>query len=164
MSKTTWSCDQNRTNQLMRLWYMLLPHRRPAKAQARSLARAFAVRTHELWNIRRVRPKIRHLAPLDDCACVFEEWSNGQKVPKSHELAQFIVSKYIKVFTDDIIHYLTCHLYCKCCNKVIHLISLSFHLIIFYLSYYAHIGEAWGRTKTPNSSFHPLHTVQPLCA
>ena len=31
---------------------------------------------------RRVRPKIRHLAPLDGCACVFEEWVYGrQKVP-----------------------------------------------------------------------------------
>ena len=36
-------------DQLMRLWY--LSHRRPSKAQAslRSLARAFAVRSHELW-------------------------------------------------------------------------------------------------------------------
>ena len=31
---------------------------------------------------RRVRPKIRHLAPLDGCACVFEEWVyGGRKVP-----------------------------------------------------------------------------------
>ena len=30
----------------------------------------------------RVRPKIRHLAPLDGCACAFEEWVyGGQKVP-----------------------------------------------------------------------------------
>ena len=36
--------------------------------------------------------KNRHLAPLDDCACVFEEWIyRGQKVPKSHELAHFII-------------------------------------------------------------------------
>ena len=26
---------------------------------------------------RRVQPKIRHLAPLDDCACTFEEWVYG---------------------------------------------------------------------------------------
>ena len=34
---------------MIRLWY--LPHMRPAKAQAclRSLARAFAVRTHKVW-------------------------------------------------------------------------------------------------------------------
>ena len=38
---------------------------------------------------RRVRPTIRHLAPLADCACVFEEWIyGGQEVPKSLELAQ----------------------------------------------------------------------------
>ena len=42
---------------------------------------------------RRVRPKIRHLAPLDGCTCVFEEWIyRGQKVPKSHEMAQMVSS------------------------------------------------------------------------
>ena len=40
-------------SQLMRLWY--LSHRRPAKAQAKYGSR------------RRVRPKIRHLAPLYGC-------------------------------------------------------------------------------------------------
>ena len=40
----------------------------------------------------RVRPKIRYLAPLDDCACVFEEWIyGGQKVPKSHVLTQLMI-------------------------------------------------------------------------
>ena len=35
-------------SQLMRLWYLL--HRRTAKAEdLRSLARAFAVRTHNVW-------------------------------------------------------------------------------------------------------------------
>ena len=52
--KRQWS--GNNTSQLMRLWY--LSHRRPAKALARlrgcagdlrSLARAFAVRTHDVW-------------------------------------------------------------------------------------------------------------------
>ena len=38
----------------------------------------------------RIRLKIRHLAPLDGCACVFEEWIyRGQEVPKSRELAYF---------------------------------------------------------------------------
>ena len=42
---------------------------------------------------RRVRPNIRHLAPLDGCACAFEEWIyGGQKVPKSHELANLLDS------------------------------------------------------------------------
>ena len=37
---------------------------------------------------RRVRLKIRHLTPLDGCACAFEEWVyRGRKGPKSHELA-----------------------------------------------------------------------------
>ena len=32
--------------------------------------------------IRKIRPKIRHLAPLDGCACAFEECVyGGQKVP-----------------------------------------------------------------------------------
>ena len=31
---------------------------------------------------RRVQPKIRHLAPLDGCACAFEEWIyGGRKIP-----------------------------------------------------------------------------------
>ena len=55
----------------------------------RSLARAFAVRTHiKYGSRRRFRSKIRHLAPPDGCACAFEEWvEGGRKVPKSHELA-----------------------------------------------------------------------------
>ena len=72
-------------SQLMRLWY--LPHRRPTKAQA-SL-RILAVSPEpslfahmKYGNRRRVRPKIRHLSPLDDCTCVFEEWVHGgRKVP-----------------------------------------------------------------------------------
>ena len=51
-------------SQLMRLWY--LSHRRSWK--------------YGSWQ--RVRQKIRHLAPLDGCACVFEEWVyGGWKVP-----------------------------------------------------------------------------------
>ena len=63
----------------MRLWY--LSHRWPAKAQA--------TRNMEVDEGSDQRPKIRHLAPLDGWACVFEEWVYGeQKVPKSHELAR----------------------------------------------------------------------------
>ena len=37
------------------------------------------------------QPKIRHLAPLDGCKCVFEEWVyGGWKVPLSHEMAQML--------------------------------------------------------------------------
>ena len=81
-------------SQLMRLWY--LSHRRPAKAQASLRIRAvsqepslFANMKYGSW--RRVRPKIRHLAPLDGCACAFEEWVHGGwKVPYSHDMAQFL--------------------------------------------------------------------------
>ena len=80
-------------SQPMRLWY--LSHRRPAKAQAslrtRAVSPELSLFTHMNYGSkRRVRLKLRHLAPLDGCACVFEEWIyGGQKVPKSHELAHF---------------------------------------------------------------------------
>ena len=49
-------------SQLIRLWY--LPHRRLAKAQAsRSLAKAFAVRTHEVWNKMKGPTKIQTSSP-----------------------------------------------------------------------------------------------------
>ena len=57
--------------QLMRLWY--LSHRRPAKASL--LIRAVSPEPSPFAHMkygsrRRFRPKIRHLAPLDGCACV----------------------------------------------------------------------------------------------
>ena len=72
-------------SQLMRLWY--LSYRRPAKAQASLRIRAVSPEpslfAHMKYGSRwRVRPNIRHLAPLDGCACAFEEWVNGgRKVP-----------------------------------------------------------------------------------
>ena len=68
----------------------------PVKAQASLRIRAVSPEpslfAHMNYGSRRwFRPKISHLALLDDCACVFEEWIyGGQKVPKSHELAQII--------------------------------------------------------------------------
>ena len=66
----------DKMSQLMRLWY--LSHRQPAKAQASLRIRAvlpepllFAHIKH--GSKRRAQPKIRHLAPLDGCACVFKE-------------------------------------------------------------------------------------------
>ena len=61
----------------MRLWY--LSHRRPAKAQASLRIRGVSPEPSLFAHIkygsrRRLRPKIRHLAPLDGCACAFEEW------------------------------------------------------------------------------------------
>ena len=65
-------------SQLMRLWY--LSHRRPAKAQASLRIRAVSPEPSlfarmKYGSRRRVRPKMRHLAPLDDCPCTFEELS-----------------------------------------------------------------------------------------
>ena len=63
-------------SQPMRLWY--LSHRRPAKAQASLRIRAVSPEPSMFAHMkygsrRRVRPKIRHLVPLDGCACAFEE-------------------------------------------------------------------------------------------
>ena len=80
----------------MRLWY--LSHRRPAKAQVslriRTVSPEPSLFAHMKYGRRRrVWPKIRQLAPLDGCACVFEEWVyGGQKVPWSHEMAQITAS------------------------------------------------------------------------
>ena len=92
----------NYLSQLMRLWY--LSHRRPAKAQA-SL-RIYAVSPEpslfahmKYGSRRRLRPKIRHLAPPDGCACVFEELVyGGRKVPDSHELAHLVYEATAYVF------------------------------------------------------------------
>ena len=68
-----------------RLWY--LPNRRPVKAQASlricAVSPEPSLFAHMKYESRRkVRPKIRHLAPLDGCACAFKEWVyGGQKVP-----------------------------------------------------------------------------------
>ena len=61
-------------SQLMRLWYLL--HRRPARPEPSLFAHM------NYGNRRRIRLKIRHLAPLDGRACAFEEWVyGGRKVP-----------------------------------------------------------------------------------
>ena len=57
-----------------------------ASAQSRQSLRCSHTWTME---VKKGLTKIRHLASLDGCSCVFEEWIyGGQKVPKSHELAQ----------------------------------------------------------------------------
>ena len=66
----------------MRLWYLL--HRRPTKAQAslriRTLVRAIAVCTHEVWK--------QANKTLDSCACAFEECVyRGRQLPLSHDMA-----------------------------------------------------------------------------
>ena len=76
--------DAYQMSQLMRLWY--LSHRRPATAQAslhiHTVAPEPSLFTHIKYGSgRRVRPKIRHLAPLDGWECLFEEWAyEGRKV------------------------------------------------------------------------------------
>ena len=64
--------------QLMRLWYF--SHKRPAKAQASLRIRVVSSErmliAHMKYGRRQsVQPKIRHLAPLNGCACAFEELS-----------------------------------------------------------------------------------------
>ena len=59
--------------------YGTLSHRRPAKAQVslciREVSQEPLLFAHMKYESRqRVRPKIRHLARLDGCACSFEEW------------------------------------------------------------------------------------------
>ena len=72
-------------SQLMRLWD--LSHTRQAKAQASLRIRAVSPEPSlftqmKYWSRRRARPKIRQLAPLDGCACAFEEIVyGGRKVP-----------------------------------------------------------------------------------
>ena len=77
--------SQVHLSQFMRLWY--LSHRRPSKAQVSLRIRAVSPEpslfAHTKYGSRRrVRPKFRHLAPLDGCACAFEERVyGGRKVP-----------------------------------------------------------------------------------
>ena len=71
----------------MRLWY--LSHRRPAKAQASLRIRAVSPEPSLFAHIkygsrRRVRPKYRHLASLDGCACV---WRMSLQKTKSAKIS-----------------------------------------------------------------------------
>ena len=90
-----WSCWTSNMSKLMRLWY--LSHRRPAKAQASLRIRAVSPEPSLFAHMkygsrRRVQPKIRHLAPLDGCACAFGEWLyGGRKVPLSHMISYPLV-------------------------------------------------------------------------
>ena len=75
-------------SQPMRLWY--LSHRRRAKAQASLRIHAVSPEPSLFAHIK-YGSRRRDLAPLDGCACAFEEWVyGGRKVPKSHELAHML--------------------------------------------------------------------------
>ena len=92
----------------MILWY--LPHRRPAKAQASLRICAIlpepSLFAHIKYGSRqRVHPRIRHLAPLDGCACAFEEWVyGGRKVPYLMTWLNFVfMSPQKLVFSETIL-------------------------------------------------------------
>ena len=79
----------------------------------------------------RVRPKFRHLhvAPLDDCACVFEEWIyGGQKVQKSHELTHNNLRTDRKQFYHAILSF-----YRICTDRQ----KITMNLMILYFIRYA---------------------------
>ena len=63
--------SKQNVGQLTRSWY--LSHRQPAKAECTGSPEPLLFVHIKYVSRRRVRPKIRHLAPLDGCACVFEE-------------------------------------------------------------------------------------------
>ena len=77
---STW---KYKMSQLMRLWY--LSHRRPASLslRIRAVSPEPSLFAHMKYGrSRRVRPRIRHLALLDGCACAFEDrFCRGRKVP-----------------------------------------------------------------------------------
>ena len=75
-------------SQLMRLWY--LSYMQPAKA----VSPEPSLFEHIKYRSRlRIRPTIRHAAPLDGCPFAFEECVyGGRKVPLSHEMAKMSVS------------------------------------------------------------------------
>ena len=82
----------------MRFWY--LSYRQPTKAQASLRIRAVSPEPLLFAHIkygsrRRVQPKIRQLAPMDGCACAFEEWVYG--VEKYHNLMS-----RLKLFLQDL--------------------------------------------------------------
>ena len=69
-------CWRDYLSQLMRLWY--LTHRCPAKVQVslriHTVSPEPSLFAHMKYgNRERVPLKIRHLAPLNGCACAFEE-------------------------------------------------------------------------------------------
>ena len=80
----------------MRLWY--LSHRRPGKAQASlricTVSPEPLLFAHMKYGSRqRVRPKIRHIAPLDGCASRLKnEFTEDEKY---HNLMRWLICKHI---------------------------------------------------------------------
>ena len=114
-----WICSMiiQQLSQLMRLWYSL--HLWPATAQASLRIRAVSPEPSLFANVkygsrRRVLSKIRHLAPLDGCACVFEEWVYKVPFTKCHNLWDGSILFYMLVYWWLIM--ITSHL--NCLDKV----------------------------------------------
>ena len=80
-------------------WY--LSHRWPAKARRiRAVSPEPSLFAHMKYESRRrIRPKIRHLAPLDGCAYAFEKWA--YRVRKSHDMAQIQFSLNVLLFSEN---------------------------------------------------------------
>ena len=55
---------------------------------------------------RRVRPKIRHLAPLDGCACAFEEWVYGRRTVTV--ILPWISCWWVFVSVENTLHFIVC--------------------------------------------------------
>ena len=83
-------------SQLMRLWY--LSHRDQRLRRAFSSEPSLFAYT-KYGSRRKVWPKIRHLAPLDGCACVFEGWVTGDE--NCHYLGRWLIwTTYQEPFPD----------------------------------------------------------------
>ena len=77
----------------MRLWYLsrVQPVKAPASLRIRAVSPEPSLFAHiKYGNKGRVRPKIRHLAPLDGCTCAFEEWVFTTEDEKYYNLTSWL--------------------------------------------------------------------------
>ena len=117
------SDQPHKMSQLMRLWYLSL--RRPAKAQASLRICAVSPEPSLFAHIKygsrwRVRPKIRHQAPLDGCACAFEEWIIEDE--KCHNLVSWLklcISDLHFAFQWFLLMYIWKTIFFKCHNFLV---------------------------------------------
>ena len=95
--------DHYNLGQLMRLWYLSHRRKRKLRRACASEQTRQSLRCSHTWSTEVDEGSdIRHLAPLDGCACMFEEWVNGGwKVPQSHKMAHLMSSS---VFKDRMLH------------------------------------------------------------
>ena len=82
-----WVCTVCPYLSVQRLRIITVSQKRPAKAQMSLrintvLPEPTLLAHMQYGNRQKVQPEIRHLAPLDSCACAFGEWVyGGRKVP-----------------------------------------------------------------------------------